>query len=146
MPEVERKIELLGRDCPKCEKELLIRVGRFGKFVGCTGYPECRHTEQLLESIDVSCLECGSELVKCRTKKGRMFYGCSGYPKCDWKSWSRPLGVACRQCGGMLVAKGQEKATCVSCGSVMEVDELLSGANMKSGVAGTEVASPTREA
>jgi len=146
MPEVERKVELLGRDCPLCEEPLLVRVGRFGKFVGCSGYPECRHTEQLLEGLDVSCLECGSELVKCRTKKGRMFFGCSGYPKCDWKSWSRPLGFVCRQCESMLVAKGKEKATCVTCGSVWGVDELVSSANVESRGVGTEVASQKEEA
>ena len=124
MPEVERKPELLGRDCLKCGNALLVRVGRFGKFVGCSGYPECKHTEQLLESIDVLCPDCENDLVQCRTKKGRIFYGCSAYPRCEWKSWSRPLGVACRKCGGMLLAKGRDKVVCNSCGSLWRTEEL----------------------
>ena len=81
-------------------------------------------TEQLLESIDVLCPDCENDLVQCRTKKGRIFYGCSAYPRCEWKSWSRPLGVACRKCGGMLLAKGRDKVVCNSCGSLWRTEEL----------------------
>ncbi|HZJ84578.1 MAG TPA: type I DNA topoisomerase [Syntrophomonadaceae bacterium] len=108
---IEIKDEEAGKDCPVCGKPMLIKYGRFGKFMACSGFPECRHTEALNEEIGVKCPECGHEIVELKSKKGRRFYGCSKYPDCDFKTWNKPTGEKCPQCGDAMVeksAKGQE--------------------------------------
>jgi len=94
MPKMKQE-ESTGRTCPTCNTgELLIKYGRWGKFIGCSNYPECRHTEQYLELIDFSCPTCGVEhggqVVERKTRRGRVFYGCSRYPDCDYSSWENP--------------------------------------------------------
>ncbi len=79
-----------GKDCPKCGQPMLIKVGRFGKFAACSGFPDCRHTESINQVIGVPCPQCGGDVVALRTKKGRTFYGCKNYPECDYKSWNKP--------------------------------------------------------
>ncbi|MGQ0602538.1 MAG: type I DNA topoisomerase, partial [Anaerolineales bacterium] len=91
MPNVKQGAEFVGRDCPKCGKPLIFRYGRYGKFVACSGFPECRHTEPWFESIGVKCPKDGGEIVERKTKKGRVFYGCANYPACDFTSWKKPL-------------------------------------------------------
>ncbi len=89
---VQIETEKLGKKCPKCKSgELVVRIGRFGKFISCSRFPECDHTDKYLEKIDMKCLECkkGEVIVK-KTKKGRRFYGCSRFPKCKWASWRKP--------------------------------------------------------
>lgn len=88
-------IEKIGRTCPTCGTgDLIIKYGRFGKFIGCSNYPECKHTEQLLEKTGHSCPKCGmtdgGELIQRKTRKGRTFYGCSRYPECDYTAWRLP--------------------------------------------------------
>lgn len=97
MPIVKQE-EKIGRTCPTCNTgDLVIKYGRFGKFVGCSNYPECRHTEQYIEFAGVTCPQCGQEhhgeLVVKKTKKGRTFYGCSRYPDCDYSAWRLPKGA-----------------------------------------------------
>ncbi len=141
MPKIERRPEFLGRDCPQCGKELIARLGRFGKFVGCSGYPECKHTEPLLERIGVDCPDCKSGLVQRRTKKGRTFYGCVTYPQCEWTSWARPLVATCPACAGLLLAKGKEKAVCTACAALWRSEEITEGGQQAEGDgSGTEVA------
>jgi DNA topoisomerase-1 len=89
--------ERIGRKCPTCEQgDLVIKFGRWGKFIGCSEFPECRHTEPHLEKTGFSCPECGDEqggeLVKRRSRKGkrRLFYGCSRYPDCEYATWNLP--------------------------------------------------------
>jgi len=82
--------EPAGKECPQCGKPMLIKMGRFGKFTACSGFPECRHTESINEVVDAKCPECGGDVVALRTKKGRRFYGCKNYPQCDFKSWNKP--------------------------------------------------------
>ena len=82
------------RVCPLCGKKLVIRFGRYGKFIGCSGFPECRHVEPWLEKIGVLCPKDGGEIIERKTKKGRVFYGCANYPNCDWTSWKKPLQQA----------------------------------------------------
>lgn len=96
MPKQEQQV-LVGRACPKCESgDLVIKYGRWGKFIGCANYPECRHTEQFLERTGLPCPDCGQssggELVKRRAKKGRrrVFYGCSRFPDCEYSTWNLP--------------------------------------------------------
>lgn len=112
--------EAVGRDCPTCGKPLMIRYGKFGKFIGCSDYPNCRYTEPYLDKIGVSCPVCGTEkggeIVIKRTRRGKEFFGCSRYPECDFTSWQRPLAQPCPHCGGLLVQVGRSKAKCTSCG------------------------------
>lgn len=94
MPQVKQE-ELVGRDCPECEDgQLVIKHGRFGKFIGCSNYPECRYTEQYVEYAGIKCPTCGGteggDVVIKRTRRGRMFYGCSRYPECEWSAWKLP--------------------------------------------------------
>jgi DNA topoisomerase I len=83
--------EKLGKKCPECKKgELVIRLGRFGKFISCDQFPECKYTRQFQEKAEFKCPECGSEAVIKKTKSGRKFFGCSTYPKCKWAGWKKP--------------------------------------------------------
>ncbi len=116
MPEVKTGPELLGRKCPDCGHELVIRWGRHGKFIGCSNFPACRHTEPWLEKIGVKCPEDGGELVVRKTRKGRVFYGCANYPACEFSSWKLPLPTPCPKCGGLLVADNKTHARCLQCG------------------------------
>ena len=100
---IEIKDEEAGKDCPNCGKALLIKHGRFGKFMACSGFPECRHTESINEDIGVACPICKQPVVALRSKKGRQFYGCKGYPECSFRSWQKPTGEKCPQCGDAMV-------------------------------------------
>jgi DNA topoisomerase-1 len=124
VPNVELGNEEIGRACPKCGSPLVIRWGRYGKFIGCSTFPTCRHTEPWLEYIGVPCPECGNELVERKTRKGRTFYGCSTYPECEWTSWKRPLANPCPVCGGLLIAQNKEWAQCISCEEQVRLDSL----------------------
>jgi DNA topoisomerase-1 len=124
MPEVKAEPELLGRPCPTCGKPLLIRIGRFGKFIGCSDFPTCRYTEPWLETIGVRCPQDGGELVARRTRRGRPFYGCANYPACDFTSWKRPLPQPCPKCGGLLVADNRDHAVCLACQERVRLAEL----------------------
>lgn len=125
MPEVNTGPELLGRKCPKCEHELVIRWGRHGKFIGCSNFPACRHTEPLLEKIGVACPDDGGDLVKRKTRRGRVFYGCSKYPECEFSSWKLPLPVPCPNCGGLLVAENKNHVNCLKCEQQFLRDEVI---------------------
>ncbi|NMA67779.1 MAG: type I DNA topoisomerase, partial [Clostridiaceae bacterium] len=81
--------EPLGKDCPKCGKPMLIKMGMFGRFAACSGFPECRYTESINQVVG-KCPECDGDVVALRTKKGRRFYGCKNYPQCEYKSWKKP--------------------------------------------------------
>lgn len=115
MPEVKAGPEKVGRACPECEHELVIRWGRHGKFIGCSNFPTCRYTEPWLEKIGVSCPLDGGDLVERRTRKGRTFYGCANYPECDFTSWKRPLPKSCPNCSGLLVIANKDQAQCTQC-------------------------------
>jgi DNA topoisomerase-1 len=125
--------ERLGRICPQCEQgELVVRYGRWGKFIGCERYPDCSYTEQWKELIGVPCRVCGTgEIVELRTRSGRLFYGCTNYNRdnpesgCQFNSWKRPLRTPCPTCGdGMLVLKSKDEAECLKCKAVHSVDSL----------------------
>ena len=124
MPEVKTEPEMLDRHCPTCGKPLLARIGRFGKFIGCSDFPTCRYTEPWLEKIGVRCPQDGGDLVARRTRKGRNFYGCANYPTCDFTSWKRPLAAPCPKCGGLLVADNRDHAVCLSCQERTRMAEL----------------------
>ncbi|MBM3469453.1 MAG: type I DNA topoisomerase [Armatimonadetes bacterium] len=110
VPEVE-----IGEPCPQCGRPLLRKHGRFGEFIACAGYPECRYTRPV--GIGVACPKCGAEIVARRTKRGRTFYGCSAYPECSFTSWDRPGDRRCAQCGGLTVIKRTRRGEEVRCAS-----------------------------
>jgi len=113
---IEIKDEEAGKDCPECGKPLLIKHGRFGKFLACSGFPECKHTESMNEDVGVNCPFCSGSVVALRSKKGRRFYGCSNYPECTFRSWNKPSGEKCPQCGDAMVEKvNKAKETQIVC-------------------------------
>jgi DNA topoisomerase-1 len=124
MPDVGLQNEEIGRDCPECGNPLIIRWGRYGKFIGCSNFPDCRHTEPWLEYIGVPCPEDGGDLVERKTRKGRIFYGCANYPECEWTSWKRPLPQPCPVCNGMLVVQNKHTAQCTNCEERIALDSL----------------------
>ncbi len=126
MPTTKAELEKIGRACPDCGHDLVIRYGRYGKFISCSNFPECRHTEPWLEKIGVKCPEDGGEVVQRKTRKGRIFYGCANYPACQFNSWKRPLPDPCPKCGGMLVIANKREATCLSCQETFLLDEINS--------------------
>ncbi|KKT64878.1 MAG: topoisomerase protein, partial [Candidatus Woesebacteria bacterium GW2011_GWA2_44_33] len=93
---VKIEVEKLGLVCPKCKKgELVVRIGRFGKFISCSRFPDCDFTEKYIEKIGMKCPKCGSgDVIVKKTGKGKKFYGCSLYPKCDFASWRNPKAEA----------------------------------------------------
>jgi DNA topoisomerase-1 len=124
MPKIDQ-VEELGRDCPKCGNPLLIRWGRYGKFIGCSNFPECRYTEPWLEKIGVKCPECeDGDIVIRRTRRGRVFYGCSNWPDCEFNSWKRPIPQPCPECGGLLVIARKNTAQCTVCESQFDLNAL----------------------
>ena len=115
--------------CEDCGRPMVIKSGRFGRFLSCSGFPECKHSRPLMERIGVECPECGSDLVERRQKgKGRRrFYGCSNYPKCTFAVNQKPLPQPCPECGKLLLASGRENARCTACdyrGPVPESEPL----------------------
>jgi DNA topoisomerase I len=126
MPELNMGPEPIGRQCPECGKELVIRWGRYGKFISCSGFPDCRYTEAWLEKTGVSCPKDGGDIVERKTRKGRVFYGCANYPACDFTSWKRPIPVKCPDCGGVLVIADKRNAQCLNCQATFSLDEVVS--------------------
>ena len=108
--------EETGEICPNCGKPLVVRNGKFGKFVACSNYPECKYIKKeekkVIEVCD--CPKCSSKIIEKRTKRGKIFYGCSNYPKCDFALWDKPTGELCPKCKSLLVDK-KGTITCSSC-------------------------------
>ncbi|MGC8781196.1 MAG: type I DNA topoisomerase [Anaerolineae bacterium] len=124
MEKVAVEPEKIGETCPECGGELVIKQGRFGKFIGCANYPTCRYTRPLVARIGVLCPKDGGELVERRTRTGRVFYGCANYPQCDFTSWRRPLPQPCPQCKGLLVVAGKDWAECTVCHERVKLEAL----------------------
>lgn len=112
--------EPIGEDCPECGKPLVLKNGRFGEFVGCSGYPECRFTRPVLVKTGAVCPKCGTgDVVKRKSRKGKPFYGCSRYPDCDFVSWNPPSGKDCPECGAAMMTTGRKGGEeCPKCGYV----------------------------
>lgn len=92
--------------CDKCGRHMVIKYGKFGKFLACPGFPECSNTKPYLEKTGVPCPKCGKDIVIRKTRKGRVFYGCENYPDCDFTSWQKPVEKACPKCGKFMVIRG----------------------------------------
>jgi DNA topoisomerase-1 len=125
MPVMKSEPEPIGRQCPEDGGELVIRYGRFGKFISCSNFPTCRYTEPWLEKIGVRCPKDGGELVERKTRKGRTFYGCENYPNCDFTSWKRPLKQPCPNCDGLLVVASKREAQCINCQETFLLEEVV---------------------
>ena len=88
--------------CELCGRNMVIKNGKYGKFLACPGFPECRNTKPLLERVGIQCPKCGGDIVIKRTKRGRKFYGCGNYPDCDFMTWNKPSQKKCKVCGQNL--------------------------------------------
>lgn len=95
--------------CDKCGRQMVVKVGRYGKFIACPGYPECKNVLKFVEKTGVKCPKCNGDVIVKHTKKKRVFYGCSNYPECDFVSWNEPVNERCPQCGGILFKKKGKK-------------------------------------
>ncbi len=95
--------------CDKCGRQMVVKVGRYGKFIACPGYPECKNVLKFVEKTGVKCPKCNGDVIVKHTKKKRVFYGCSNYPDCDFVSWNEPVNERCPQCGGILFKKKGKK-------------------------------------
>lgn len=91
--------------CELCGRPMVIKAGRFGEFIACSGYPECRNTKPIVKSTGVRCPKCGKDIVARKSKRGRVFYGCSGYPDCRTVFWDRPTEKKCPECGSVILEK-----------------------------------------
>ncbi|MGI6686627.1 MAG: type I DNA topoisomerase [Bacillota bacterium] len=114
--QIEIEDEESDEVCEKCGRKMVYKMGRFGRFLACPGFPECRNAKPILNEIGVKCLECGGEIVERKGKRGRTFFGCKNYPDCEYVSWDRPIGLACNKCGAMMVEKtGKNKEKTIIC-------------------------------
>ncbi|ACV62107.1 DNA topoisomerase I [Desulfofarcimen acetoxidans DSM 771] len=112
---IELQDEVTEEICELCGRNMVIKFGRFGKFLACPGFPDCRNTKPLLEPTGVTCPLCSGEVVLRRTKKGRKFYGCSRYPECDFVTWDLPTNEKCPSCNSMMVKKSSKNKQMLSC-------------------------------
>ena len=102
--------------CDKCGKMMVIKHGRYGDFLACPGYPECKNAKPIVEELDVDCPKCGGKVLVKRSKKGKKFFGCSNYPDCDFVSWNEPVKDKCEECGSYMVLKySKTKGKYVQC-------------------------------
>ncbi len=115
MPKVQMEPEATGEVCEKCGHPMVIKVGRYGKFIACSNFPACRNARPFLVKLGVACPECGGELVERRTRKGRTFYGCASYPQCSFSTWKRPVAQSCPSCGGLLIVARKGWLKCLRC-------------------------------
>ena len=121
MDRVQKPVEEANEACPQCGKPLLIRTGRFGRFISCSGYPDCDFKKPFLIKTGAICPKCGGELVERKSRKSaKIFFGCSNYPTCDFAVWDRPLPLPCPECGGLLtLGNGRTEAQCQKCGALV---------------------------
>ena len=129
MPTIQMGSEPTGELCPRCGHPLIYKYGRFGKFIGCSNFPQCRHRQPILIKTGAKCPECGGDLVEKRTRRRRTFYGCANYrgddeASCKFAVWKRPLPQPCPECGGLLTEARSGRARCIACKKEVEVASL----------------------
>jgi DNA topoisomerase-1 len=112
---IEIKDEVSDVICDKCGRNMVVKSGRFGKFLACPGYPECKNTKPILDELDVNCPKCDGKIIRKRSKKGRVFYGCSNYPNCDFVSWDEPINEKCPNCGEYMIIKRNKSGDVIKC-------------------------------
>ncbi|NOU93444.1 type I DNA topoisomerase [Paenibacillus sp. LMG 31456] len=119
MEKIEIQDEVSDEICEKCGRHLVYKMGRFGKFLACSGFPECRNTKPIVKDIGVTCPNCKEgKIIERRSKKGRIFYGCDQYPGCDFVSWDKPVDRPCPKCASMMIEKRNKNGTfhqCIQC-------------------------------
>ncbi len=116
MQEVEIEPEYAGVDCEACGHPMVYKMGRYGKFMACSNFPDCRNTKPIVKEIGVKCPSCKTgNIVERKSKKRRIFYGCDRYPECEFVSWDKPLERKCPKCEDMLVEKKLKKGVQVQC-------------------------------
>ena len=116
MKEVEIEPEYAGEDCELCSSPMVYKMGRYGKFLACSNFPDCRNTKPIVKQIGVKCPSCGEgNIVERKSKKKRVFYGCDRYPDCEFVSWDKPIERKCPKCEKMLVEKKLKKGIQVQC-------------------------------
>ncbi len=118
LEEADEKIEKIiyedkptDETCEKCGSPMVIKHGRFGEFMACSGYPECKNTKPIVRSTGVKCPICGKDIIAKRSRRGRMFYGCSGYPDCKQVYWNKPVEKKCPECGALMIEKKSKNYT-----------------------------------
>ncbi len=120
---VEIAPEMAGEDCEECGKPMLIKHGRFGKFLACSGFPECRNSRSIVVKTGVVCPKCKTgDILERRTRKRKLFFGCSEYPSCDFALWNRPIAQPCPDCGNLLVESGRDRYKCQECGRTHKLE------------------------
>lgn len=127
MKEIEIEDEVSDEICEKCGRHFVYKMGRFGKFLACSGFPDCRNTRPIVKDTGVTCPKCHEgKLVERRSKKGRVFYGCDRYPECDNVMWDRPSAKPCPSCESLMIEKRSKQGTkliCTSCDHNEQVQE-----------------------
>ena len=115
LPRLEQRDEPTDEICPTCGRPMVIKLGRFGKFISCSGYPECKTTKPIVKETGADCPKCGGAIVERRSKKGRVFYGCANYPSCDFISWDMVVPERCPVCGSHVLAKTRRGNLALQC-------------------------------
>lgn len=116
MEKIEIKDEPAGEDCEKCGSAMVYKMGRYGKFMACSNFPDCRNTKAIVKSIGVKCPTCKEgDIVERKSKRNRIFYGCDQFPECDFVSWDKPIGRGCPKCDSYLVEAKKGKNVTVKC-------------------------------
>jgi len=118
--DIESKLDIIAEGnnqwCEKCGSPMVIKHGRFGRFLACSNYPDCKNAKPILQKLGIKCPKCGEgDIIVRKSKKGKVFYGCSKYPDCDFVSWDKPTGNKCPDCGSPLVEtdkKSRHKEKC----------------------------------
>ncbi|MDO7905843.1 type I DNA topoisomerase [Paenibacillus sp. JX-17] len=125
MKEIEIEDEVSDEVCEKCGKPMVYKLGRFGKFLACSGFPDCRNTKPIIKDTGVTCPKCKEgHVVERRSKKGRVFYGCDRYPECDYVSWDKPSPKPCPNCSSLMVEKRTKQGTKLQCTSCDHTEML----------------------
>lgn len=113
----KKEAEKTGETCPQCGSDLVVKQSKYGKFIACSNYPECKYIKQKEKKEDVivmNCPHCDGNIIERKTKRGKVFYGCSNYPKCKFASWDKPITEKCPSCGDVLV-EHKDKIKCMKC-------------------------------
>ncbi len=141
LPRLELRDEPTDEVCPNCGRPMVIKTGRFGKFISCSGYPECKTTKPIIKDTGAKCPKDGGAIVERRSKKGRTFYGCANYPACDFVSWDRVVRQPCPVCGSYAVAKNRRGGDVhFECAADREHDVSSIAVAQNSGDAGEDAA------
>ncbi len=125
MAHVNHGDEPTGDLCEKCGSPMVVKFGRYGKFIACSNYPACRNTKSFAAKTGAHCPRCGGDLLERKTRRNRIFYGCANYPACNFSTWNRPLAMPCPHCGGLLTVQGKQPvAQCTQCEREYDLDKL----------------------